>query len=240
MVLDDYIRKFNDYYSLFDGSIVPIERKYSHTFRVMEYASMIADSLNLPLIDKNLAVACALFHDVARFSQWTKYETYVDSESFDHGDVGYEILKQLGIDDEIILMSTKYHNKYCVEDSLPDRVKMFCNITRDADKLDIMVEQAKEITDDKFYINDEVISSFKNHKQLRNDIMDENLSIFSMLRCLAFIFDMNFLESLKIVKEKNVINLKCDSILSKFDEICIHTIKKICNEYIDERIGILC
>ena len=35
--------------------------------------------------DKVLAERCALWHDIARFKQWTEYKTFVDYESFDHG-----------------------------------------------------------------------------------------------------------------------------------------------------------
>ena len=41
-----------------------------------------------------LASLIGLLHDIARFEQYTKYKTFNDLESFDHGDYGVEILKK--------------------------------------------------------------------------------------------------------------------------------------------------
>ena len=200
-------------------------------------AKQIAKSLNLNEDDYDLACRCALFHDISRFKQWTDYSSFEDSISFDHGDEGYNILKELGIDDEIVLLSTKYHNKYEVPSDLDDRTKLFCNITRDADKLDIMIEQNKMIKDDKLVELDEIYKCFEEHKLLRNGMCSWNSSVYHILRNMAFIFDMVFDESLRIVKEKDVINNRCDLILSKFDDERIKNIKEICNKYINERIS---
>ena len=119
--MDHYKEIFDKYYSQFDNSEYWIKYKYDHTMRVVEYAKQIAISLNLSDEDVELAKLCGLFHDVSRFKQWAEYKTYVDLNSFDHGDMGYEILKELGIDNEIILISTKVHNKYEVPEELDDR-----------------------------------------------------------------------------------------------------------------------
>ena len=227
---------FNSYYRTFDNEIADIRRKYEHTFRVVMYACEIAESLDLPKEDVELAMKCALFHDIARFKQWSEYQTYEDAKSFDHGDMGYSILKELGINDEIILISTKYHNKYDIPNDLDERTMMFCNITRDADKLDIMNTQALECNDVNYYINDDILTSFREHKLLSNKLMDEKTDVFLILLCLAFIFDMNFKGSLEIVKNKNLVNIKCDQILKRFNKDEIKEIKDICNKYIDERL----
>ena len=203
----------------------------------MGYAKRIATSLGLSESDTELALKCALFHDIARFKQWTEYNTYIDSKSFDHGDEGANILKEIGIEDEIILESTKYHNKYKLPDNIDDRTRLFANITRDADKIDIMDKQGLKCREKEFILSDKVLNSFRHHELIKNDAMDTSISIFNMLRQMAFIFDMNYTESLKIVKNKNIINLKCDEILSKFDEDSIKEIKNICNKYIEERIN---
>ena len=236
MNYSDYIKRFNDYYKDYDDSVWHINMKYKHTFRVVSYAKRIAMSLNLSEADVDLACSCALFHDIARFSQWKNYQTYEDSKSFDHGDEGYRILKEIGIDDEIILKSTLYHNKFKIDEKLDDRTLMFCNITRDADKIDIMFEQVNEMKDEIYYMSDDLVSCFRNHEQLKNGMMPEDIYLFRILRCLAFIFDINFVESFKIIKDKKIIDFKCNKILEKFDEDVIKEIRDICNNYVDERI----
>ena len=100
-----------------------------------------------------------------------------------------------------------------------------------------MDKQGLKCREKEFIISDKVLNSFRHHELIKNDAMDTSISIFHMLRHMAFIFDMNYTESLKIVKNKNIINLKCDEILSKFDEDSIKEIKNICNKYIEERIN---
>lgn len=236
MNYNDCLKIFNENYSLFDKSELRINSKYKHTFRVVKFAEEIAIEEGLSNEDIEFAKICALFHDIARFKQYTIYKTFVDEESFDHGDEGYNILKEMNITDNIILLSTKYHNKYKIPDDIDERTKLFCNITRDADKIDIMIEQGKICSDKEFYIDDEIINSFKEHKQLKNSLIDGKSTLYYMLRCIAFIFDMNFKSSLKIVKDSNEINLKFDEILSHFDEESIKEIRNICNEYLNERI----
>ena len=201
-----------------------------------EVAKQIAISLNLSDEDVELAKLCGLFHDISRFKQWAEYKTYVDLNSFDHGDMGYEILKELGIDNEIILISTKVHNKYEVPEELDDRTKLFCNITRDADKIDILIDLDNEADDDSVDISEEVIESFRNHKMLQNRVANSQNKTVKMLRCLAFIFNVKYEKTFEIIKEHNVVNKKCDNILSKHDDDRIKEITNILNKFIEERV----
>lgn len=230
-----YTELFNNYYKKFDDSEYWIKYKYDHTYRVVEYTKKIAQSLNLSKEDIELSQLCGLFHDISRYKQYTEYKTFTDSKSFDHGDMGYTILKELGIDNDIILISTKIHNKYQVDESLDDRTKLFCNITRDADKLDILFETGNNDMDEVLYLPDEVMESYKNHKMVPNKVVINDT--VSILRTLAFIFDLKFKESFEIVKKSNIVNIKFEKILSKFDDNKIKKLKDILDKYIDERIG---
>ena len=121
--------------------------KVNHTMRVMELCGLIAESLKLSKEDIELAKTCGLVHDIARFEQWKRYQTFADIESIDHGDFGVEILKENDFIrkfnkdeklDNLILKTVKNHNKYKLEENLSEREKLFCNIVRDADKIDIL------------------------------------------------------------------------------------------------------
>lgn len=235
--MEEYIKIFNDYYKKFDDSLWGVSYKYDHTFRVVDFAEQIAKSLKLSDEDIEFAKVCALFHDIARFKQWQDYNTFHDSISFDHGDMGYTILKELGIDDEIILLSTKYHNKYSVPEDLDDRTKLFANITRDADKLDIMIEQDRVCNDEELSIDDEIIDAFNNRALTHNKKTTVYSDADKIFRNVSFIFDINFKKSMEIIKEKDLVNSKLDSILAKFDDERVRNIKDICNKYINERIS---
>lgn len=235
--MKENIELFNNYYKQFDSSLDGVHRKYEHTFRVVDYAKKIAQSLNLSDEDIELAEKCALYHDISRFKQWTDYQTFEDSHSYDHGDMSYEITKELGITDEIILTSIKHHNKYRLPDGLDERTLMFCNITRDADKLDIMMINGRVCNDEELVIPEGTMESFINHELVKNNRDAWNSSVYEILRYLAFIFDMNYKESFKIVKDTDIVNIKCNTILDKFDDERIKQIKDICNKYVDERIS---
>lgn len=232
--MEEALKLFNNYLSGFDHSKFGIKLKYDHTIRVVEYAKRIAESLDLSKEDIDKASVCGLYHDIARFKQWDIYETFLDALSFDHGDEGYNVLKELGIDDNIILMSTKYHNKYEVDESLDDRTKMFCYITRDADKIDILLNQYNDPIEDEITIDEEIINSFKEKKLLHN-INKKGVDKYKyILRELAFIFDIQYKESLNIIKREDFVNKKCDLLK---DCKQIELIRDICNKYIEERIS---
>lgn len=126
-----------------------IQRKISHTFRVAKLCEEIAISIGMNLKEINLAKLIGLLHDIARFEQYTEYKTFDDYKSIDHGDFGVEILKENNYIrkyiendnyDELILKAIKNHNKYAIDNNVDKKEKIFCQIIRDADKLDIMYQ----------------------------------------------------------------------------------------------------
>lgn len=204
----NYIEIFNKYAKTFDLRVKPIMGKYHHSFRVMELAHDIAVSLNLSEEDIELASICGLFHDIGRFRQWTEYETYYDEDSVDHGDLGYEILKDLIVnfdEKEIILMATKHHNKYDIPD-FDERTALFCQIVRDADKLDIIKEQCNQIKQEKIILKKRLLDNIYNgiicHNQYINNEVD------SIVRMLSWVFDYNFKYSFKYLLDNKIIENK--------------------------------
>ena len=234
----DYERIFNSYYQQFDNDEYWIKYKHDHIMRVREYAKIIAKSLNVSDEDLKLVDVCALFHDISRFKQYTVYHSFEDAITFDHGDEGYNILKELGITDYTILMCTKNHNKFKVDESLDEKTKFITSIIRDADKVDIMIDLHNKIEDDiLFKVPDEILECYQKHIQLKNNMENWDSSLFRILRCIAFIFDLNYDASFKILKEKDIINFKCNNILKKIDDPRIEEIRTISNNFIDERIS---
>ena len=230
------IELFNKYAKSFDLTVPAIMGKYHHSFRVMEYAKEIAVSLNLSEKDIELASNCGLLHDIARFKQYTEYQTYYDEKSFDHGDVGYDILNELLDDNEdkdIILVATKYHNKYALNE-LDDRTKLFCNIVRDADKLDIIKEQCNQMNDKEIIIKKELLDDIYNGRICSNKSINSNTD--SILRQISWINDFNFRYSFKYIKDKGIIQNKFNllSIYGETDDI--NKLKEFVFNKIEERI----
>ena len=196
---------FNNYVNSFNKTHAKIDLKYKHTYRVVSYASQIAESLDLSEEDINKAKICALFHDIGRFNQIKMFNNLDDNVLFDHGDEGYRVLKELGYNDEIVLLSTKYHNKYSVPDDLDARDKMFCNITRDADKLDILFTQYLDVSKNET-IGNELFECIYNKQLVSNDLVTNSSE--AMIRGLSFIFDINFNKSFEIINDAGLLNKK--------------------------------
>lgn len=240
--------KYTEYYDLTNENL---ERKQKHSLRVMQISERIAKFLELSQEEIKLATLIGLLHDIARFEQYTKYKTFRDLDSTDHGDYGAEILQydmrkyiEKTQYDEIIKKAIKNHNKYKIEEGLSAKEEIFAKIIRDADKIDILYEsvemfwQGREHIVENSTITEDVIEQFNNCVQIkrRKERRLEN-SINEIVSVIAFIFDMNFKESFKIIKNQNYINKILDRYNIK-DEYTKNEIEKIrikANHYIEEK-----
>ena len=228
--LEMFEKFINDY----DLTIPQLKGKKEHTYRVVGYAKEIAKSLLLSNEDINLAGICALFHDLGRFPQYTQYHTFYDDDSIDHGDKSYEILKELNYNNEIVLKAVKYHNKYRVDDSLNERELLFANITRDADKIDIMLKQLGDSYKEDYNISNDIMNFFYEQKLINNETIKNKTD--GKLRTLTFIFDINYKKSFEIIKESNIIDKYINLIYNATNDEKIFEIRDILNERIDNYV----
>ena len=143
---------------------------------------------------------------------------------------------------EIIKKAVKNHNKYKIEEGLSKKEKLFAKIIRDADKIDILYESVemfwkeRENIVENSTITEDVIQQFNECTQIkrRKERRPEN-SINEIVSVIAFIFDINFKESFRIIKEANYINKILDRYDIK-DEYTKNEIEKIrtkANEFIE-------
>jgi len=243
--------EFKRYTSKYDMRESHISRKVYHTSRVEELCEKIAISLEMSEEYVKLAKLIGLLHDIARFEQYTIYKTYDDRKSIDHGDFGVEILEKdnyireyIETDeyDEIILKAIKNHNKYMIESNLSEKEEIFCKIIRDADKLDIMYQATVEswINDieriEEQKITPEVLEQFFAKSTI--DRVNVKEIIDRIVVIIAFIYDLNFKESYKILKENDCINKTFSRFNFEKEETKekIRKIKKILNKYINNKI----
>lgn len=244
--------EFLRYIKMFDLNNENIQLKQKHSLRVMQVSKNIAEKLKLSEEKIEIATLIGLLHDIARFEQYTKYNTFRDLESIDHGDYGVKILdkeirKYIETDkyDEIIKKAIKNHNKLKIEEELTKEEKLFVKIIRDADKIDIFFEGEtifwKGIEDqiNKSEISDNILKQFKNNQLVERKKNDNNKQdVDKVLGVIAFIFDINYKESFEIIKEKDYIN----KILDRFEfkdkdtERKIKEIKEIANNFINKNI----
>lgn len=245
--MKEAIEEFKNYTANYLDYGEMIQLKINHTLRVMDNCERIAKSINLTKEEIEIAKIIGLLHDIGRFEQWKVYNTFKDLDSIDHADYGVEILtknnyirKYIKDDkyDDIILKSIKNHNKYEIQNDLNDKETLFVKLIRDADKIDILY--LRSIQDLKIYIDENAFSdslyeALINKKSInRKDIKTKTDELGVSL---GFIFDINYKESFKILKEKKYFDTIIDIYKENTDNTKLkeqlEEIRKIINNYIE-------
>ncbi len=226
-----------------------IELKMKHTFRVVNLCEEIARKKGLTEEEIELAKLCGLLHDIARFEQYKRYQTFADSKSIDHGDLGVEILKEnhfiskFSVDkafEPLILKAVKYHNKYALPEDLTEQERLFCNLVRDADKIDILYLYTTggislPIDDDIF--SEGILNQLKNESVVKRTT--EETKADKLAISLGFVFDIAFQESIHILRKKDYINQEIDIYKNKATnpklKEQLEEIRMIIHRYMDRR-----
>ena len=212
----------------------------------------LTQSLNLNNEEVLLAEVIGLFHDIGRFRQYAKYQTFSDSKSQNHAELGVEVLKENNIlndlsteNQKIIYNSILNHSRAEIIPDKNEKVIFFSKLIRDADKLDIwrliteyyMVKEQKENKalelelPDKDEISDNVLESIINKQVVMKESM-KTLNDFKLLQ-IAWLFDLNFDYSIKRLHEKKYL----DKIFNTLPENHkVNQIKEIVNEYFRNHI----
>jgi hypothetical protein len=209
-----------------------ISLKATHTHKVCENIVQIAQEQHLSSNEIMLAETSALFHDVGRFPQYAKYNTFNDSISVNHGKFGADILQQEKVfqslpdtEQELVIHTVKYHNAYTVprmknsnighdEDSMKIT---FLKLIRDADKLDILrvfneyyetdendrsSVAAHGLPDTPGY-SEKILSHI--YKKKHGSMKDVKTINDLKLMHLSWIYDLNFNTSFRLLLERKYV-----------------------------------
>ena len=136
---------FNEYVKAYDAENPKVALKISHTGRVAAISQDIAESLKLSKAEADFAWLAGMLHDIGRFEQLRRYNTFADAKSVDHASLGCEILFDDGLirrfteDDSLdsLLRTVIGNHSVYILPELDDTEKMYAQILRDADKIDI-------------------------------------------------------------------------------------------------------
>lgn len=231
-------KNFLKYVQNYDLNNENIKRKEQHSLRVMAISKKIAEELKLSEEEIKLATLIGLIHDIGRFEQYTKWKTFSDRISTNHGVLGSKILEENNFIrtfvtenkyDEIIKKAIINHNKYQIDENLNKTELLYSKIIRDADKIDILYEVAdgilmKDVDLRDLCISENYFRQFHSKKTIK--IADEQNDLDKLILKIAFIFDLNFECSKKIIKEEKYI----ERILNRFEfknEKAINQIREI-------------
>ena len=145
----------DEFYSLYDmtegRTREMCEIKKIHTQAVAANCVYIAKHLGLSEYDCDLAWIIGELHDFARFGQAIVTQTFRDDDRYNHAKVGARLLFTLGMIEDIIPnyaqvnakdkiameKAVYYHSEFKLPSDLTERERLFCNIIRWADQIDI-------------------------------------------------------------------------------------------------------
>ena len=235
---------FDEYVFNYDMKDPDINYKYYHSYRVMDIMELLSKKLNLSSKDVYLAKVIGLLHDIGRFEQDKLYGSFKDGK-FDHGDYGVTVLKENNFldnfdiekeDYEVVYKAVDNHNQFKINEDLNEREILFAKLIRDADKLDILYALGNPEIKDLLKQDEEEIS-----KELEINFFNEipcnvnyvNSKNDTLVIIFAYVYDINFKETYKIIHENKYYDIIYQIINRKdiFKPYIEYT-----NKYIEERI----
>lgn len=246
---------FKEYVCNYDINDGKIALKYNHILRVAEIAKKIATDLELSEEDILLAELIGIFHDIGRFEQVKRFNTFVDRDSINHGEYGVKVLfedgliEKFNIDEKYyktIKLAVLNHNRKAIEDGLDEHDLLHCKIIRDADKLDIFYVLLTDKTINTYgtdsleneTFSDEIVREFKEEHHM--DYGQRKTFGDKWVCHMAYVFDFNFKSSYKVMKEKDYINKMYE--MPNFKNIdtikMAKEIRKMANDYIQSKCNV--
>lgn len=201
-----------------------IRLKEDHTHRVCQNILLLCSSLNLPLTDSCLAEAISIFHDIGRFEQYHRYQTFNDIKSENHAYLGLQVMAKHRVlsgrdlqDRRTLTRAIAYHNAATLPDHAPERELMFMKLIRDADKLDIwkvVIDYYRERSvnpnktiewdlPDSSECSPKALDALREGRFARIQDM-KTLNDFKLLQ-ISWAFDLNFKKSFQILRDRQYI-----------------------------------
>ncbi len=229
-----------------------IKLKEEHTLRVCKNIVHLGKLLNLSKNKLYMAETIALFHDIGRFEQFIKYNTFNDNKSENHAVLGLKILKKNRVlscltnkEKEIIYKSIMYHNMPELPDNEDSGCLFYSKLIRDADKMDILYVVTDYYKKRKIHPNpalefelpdtNEYSSCFIKDILNQRIIKSHELKGYNDMKLmqLSWVFDINFFPTLNYIHQNHYLD-KIIKALPDTEEI--RTIQKSIKNYVEKRL----
>ena len=212
---------FQEYLKDYDQNNDKVRLKIVHTYGVVKQAEEVCRRRNLDQETTSLAKIIALLHDIGRFEQLKRFDSF-EPATMDHAAYGVQILFEEGMIrrfmpdhqwDEIIRTAIAKHSDFILE-GISDPCTLFhARLIRDADKLDnFRVKLEDDLITFMGLPGDKIgaleISPKVYEAVFRSSTIlsaDRITKMDYWVSYLVHIFDLNFKESMDIVAENNYI-----------------------------------
>lgn len=253
--IEKAIEQFEKYLDQFDRTDDKINLKIVHTYGVMEASKMITDKMNLSEEQQQLALLIALLHDIGRFEQLKRFQSF-DDRLIDHAVLGVEILQKEDFIREFI-PTNKYdsliytvllnHNTFLIDPDVTGETLLQTKLIRDADKLDNYRVKETELFETLFSISQteleqqkitpQIYKEFANHHLIMHKDRKTHLDMW--ISYIAFMYDFAFLESLLYLKEKNYIPILFNriSLQNEATQKEYNELQEIAIKYIENKLN---
>lgn len=217
-------RALDAYVAAYNVADPKIRLKVDHTYRVADLCARIAGSLRWSAEDVDLAWLCGLLHDIGRFEQVRRFGTFKDAESVSHAALGAQILfgpggiiRQFVTDDAqdaLIRMAVAEHSDYRLPSDLDERTREFCDVVRDADKIDIVkvnciesVQAIYDVSEDELAaspVSPQALAGFSEHRTLGRG--ERMYPADYVLGHICFAFELAYPESRRIMRQQGYLD----------------------------------
>lgn len=218
------LEAFERYVSAYEPGNPRIALKIDHTLRVAGLCERIAATCGVGDDDVDLAWLLGLLHDIGRFEQVRRYDSFSDADTVDHAMLGARVLFDHGEgeeplirrfvaedhDDALIRLAVSTHSAYRLPAGLAKREQALCDILRDADKVDILkvncvcpVADIYGVTEQELFeseLSPACVEGFYEHRCLPKGIRRFPADV--LLSHVCFAWEIVYDESLRAVREQ--------------------------------------
>ena len=181
--------RFASYTRGYDPEDTKIALKIAHTYRVADYCEQIARSIGLTDDEVEFAWLSGMLHDIGRS---------VGNVQLAHVYHGWKMMNAMG------------YNKYRMDAAISGKTLVFCNILRDADKVDIFrvnvetpMEEIYNVSSDVLFssgVSEKVMEQVRERHAINRDIM--NSPAEHLIGHIALTFELVYEKSREIAKEQ--------------------------------------
>lgn len=243
---------FMNYVQQFDLTNDKIHLKLIHTLEVVHTTEYLCLHENITGIEKDLAYLIALLHDIGRFEQIKRFNSF-DDRNVDHATLGVQVLFDEGMIrqfieddqyDEVIRKAIAYHSLYKVPKGLDSFLLKQVLLIRDSDKLDNFrvkniesIQTLFSISDADFYsqrVSKNILKDIENHTLILKENRHNEVDMW--VSYMAFVFDLNFKSSYLFIRENDYIHRNMERLHFTGDlKEDMLFVEKICQSYIEEK-----